>query len=598
MLILYSFFLLITNVSAEDLKRKILVFNQPNDVLSDADVHRKIEAILNYYGYFPEYISIEDKVYPSNIDDYVGFIYWNYSNISKNPLKLTKYLTKFKNKKNMIIGELPYVDNEGKSYFKETNKLLRENFGFTIGKTWSDRYDLISQEYDKNLFGFEKKVSFLTNIGFLEVQVHNKDIKTVFKETFENTVSHSAFFAPWGFFGQISKVFYNSDEEGKNRWIINPFKLIEKVYSTNYPIPDTTTKNGKRIAYLHIDGDGILSKSFNQKYTIANGLDFIKEQKLKTGVSFIAVELDKDGPLLKNSKHNVSLLNEKAKAILNLPFVEPASHTYTHPFNWREGMVAYSGNKNAKKVLYDDHIKAFQEEDKQINLEYEIDKSINYIQKLIPNKKITTLYWTGDCYPSLRDIEYVNSRNILAFNGGDSRFDSEFNSYSYVTALGLYNKKGIQIYSSNSNENTYTNDWSDNFWRFKNLITILKKTAYPKRIKPVNVYYHFYSFEKKASFNALRTIYSYIKTQDYEYIYPSEFIKIARNFYDLKIEQLNINTYKLSNIKELKEFRLEGNKKVRSDSLEHIKYDKKLDVTYFRLKNNVKEAIVEIFNKK
>ena len=592
-----SFFCITTNLNAQELKRKILVLNTPEDILPNASIHRKLEVLLNYYGYYPEYISVEDKNYPSNIDEYVGFIYWNYFNKTKNPLKLIKFLSKFKNKKNIIIGEVPYRDYENKSYLEEVNKLLIENFGFSLNDKWINSEDLIDQEYDKSLFGFEKKVSFLTNNGFSQISVNSKDIKTVFKETSKDVISHSAFFAPWGFYGQLSKVYYYNEEEGKNRWIINPFKLIEKVYNTNYPIPDTTTKNGKRIAYIHLDGDGILSKSFNQKYTIENGLDFIKEQKLKTGVSFIAMELDKDGPIHKVFKSNVKLLNDQAKQILNLPFVEPASHTYSHPFSWRKGMVAYSANKNAKKVLYSGNIKAYQEDDKQINLEYEVDKSIDYIQKLVPNKKITTFYWSGDCFPSLRDLEYIDSKNILAFNGGDSRFDSQFNSYSYLTPLGLYNKRGIQIYSSNSNENTYTEDWTANFWKFKNLITILKRSGYPKRIKPVNVYYHFYSFEKKASLNALEKIYSYIKTQDYEYIYPSEFIKIARNFYDLKIERINKNTYKLFNIKELKEFRLEGNKKVRSIMLDHIKYDKELDVTYFRLKNNTKEAIVEIFNK-
>ena len=334
--------------------------------------------------------------------------------------------------------------------------------------------------------------------------------------------------------------------------------MIERVYETNYPIPDTTTKNGKRIAYIHIDGDGILSTSFNQKYAIENGYDFIKKEGLKTGVSFVVSELDENGPTVNYgakvssvTKHNYKLLNQTAKNIFELPFVEPASHTYSHPFNWRKGIVAYSSSPNAKKALHGD-VSAFQEPDKQVNLKVEIEDSIKYLQKLIPSKKVNTVYWSGDCYPSLRDLNYIEDNNLLAFNGGDSRFDLEFNSYSYVTPLSLYSQKGTQIYSSNSNENTYTDLWSENHWRFKNIIKTFENTGYPKRIKPANTYYHFYSFEKKASLNALKKIYIYYKENDFEFIYPSEFIKIAKNFHDIKIEKKE-DTFFISNIKDLRE---------------------------------------------
>jgi len=268
-----------------------------------------------------------------------------------------------------------------------------------------------------------------------------------------------------------------------------------------------------------------------------------------------------------------------------LPFVEPATHTYSHPFNWREGIVAYSSKKNAKKAFHGS-VSAYQEPDKQVNLDLEIKGSIDYIQKLVPSKKVETVYWTGDCYPSIRDLKYIEKNGYFAFNGGDSRFDLEYNSYSYVTPLSLYSKEATQIYSSNSNENTYTELWTENYWRFRNVIKTFENTGYPKRIKPANTYYHFYSFEKKGALKALEKIYKYYKQNDFEFIYPSQFIKIAKNFHDIQIKKEE-NTFFISNIKNLREFRFEGKVSVSSKDIKKISFDKKLNVTYITLVDNI-----------
>ncbi len=598
------FLLLFSFGNANEIKRKILVVVPYGENIKINDVHTKLEAILNYYGFFCEYVRDDGVNYPKNIDEYKGFIFWNQGLVSPNPLNLANFLTKFKDKKNIIIGDIPIEDLKNNNYEKEINKILKKNFYFSSGDNWVKNPTNLKKEYDDEFFGFEKKISFIKGNEFSNIEIHSDKIKTIFKEELElnneKIISNSVFIAPWGFYGQFDKVFYKDAQINKNRWIINPFKMIEKVYTKEYPIPDTTTKNGKRIAYIHIDGDGILSKAFNSKYTIEVGYNFIKKQQLKTGVSFIVSELDKNGPILKNEytengskKHDYKLLNDFAKEIYKLPFVEPATHTYSHPFNWREGIVAYSSNKNATKAIYND-IEAYQEPDKQVNLELEIEYSLNYLRKLT-NKPINTVYWSGDCYPSKRDLQYIEKNKLLAFNGGDSRFDLEFNSYSYVTPLSLYSKEATQIYSSNSNENTYTNLWTENYWRFKNVVKTFRNTAYPKRIKPANTYYHFYSFAKKGSLNSLNKIYAYYKKNDFEFIYPSEFIKIAKNFHDIKIEQ-NKNSFLISNIKDLREFRFEGKKEVSSKDIAKVFYDKSLDVTYVRIKDKLNQATIIVNN--
>lgn len=603
-LIIIILLLIVQSINADEIKRKILVLHPKIELLGNEDVQKRLASILNYYGYFVEFTTNTLENAPEDIEEYAGFIVWDYSSKIKDPVKYVNYLAKFKNKKNMIIGDIPHIGLNGKNHLKEVNKILKDNFGFSVGNFWTDKMSLVKENYEKNLFNFEKKISFITKKDFQLINIHDEKIKTLYKETYEDNISHSVFLAPWGLYARANKIFYTSSKKGKNRWIADPFKLVEMVYNTNYPMPDTTTINGRRIAYIHIDGDGILSKSFNGKYTIQNGYDFIKEHKLKTGVSFVTAELDDKNPIFKNPIYShlkdftPELFNENAKKILNLNNVEPASHTHSHPYNWRKGMYAYATTDNdVKKVNYTKDVIAFQTKDKQIDLEKEIIYSVKYIQSLVPSKKVETLYWSGDCYPSLRDLKFTDDNGIYAFNGGDSRFDSEFESYSYVTPIGLYNKQATQIYSSNSNENTYTDEWTKDHWRFRNIITTFENTEKPKRIKPINLYYHFYAFAKKGSFVALENTYDYLKKSNLNFIYPNRFIKIAKNFHDVKIEKKSDKIFHISNIKDLREFRFEGYKKFeQNENIKAINYDLEQGVTYLTVKDNIQSIELVLTN--
>ena len=71
---------------------------------------------------------------------------------------------------------------------------------------------------------------------------------------------------------------------------------------------------------------------------------------------------------------------------------------------------------------------------------------------------------------------------------------------------------------------------------------------------------------------------------DLAFIFPSQFIKLAHNFYTIKIDKIGPKHYLISNAKELKELRFNHKIQIlKSKNIESIHYNQKLDVTYLTI---------------
>jgi hypothetical protein len=133
-------------------------------------------------------------------------------------------------------------------------------------------------------------------------------------------------------------------------------------------------------------------------------------------------------------------------------------------------------------------------------------------------------------------------------NGGDSRFDGDFPSYSNVAPLYRQVGQQFQIHSSNSNENTYTNLWSGPYGAYQTVLQTFQNTETPRRILPINVYYHFYSGERQAALLALKRVYEWAVGQREEIfpLYASRFIDVVHGFISTGIDRLDDRTWRVS----------------------------------------------------
>ena len=380
------------------------------------------------------------------------------------------------------------------------------------------------------------------------------------------------------------------------QWYINPFEFFAKAFATDQlPKPDATTISNRRIYFSHIDGDGWRNLTQIDGYRQDKKLSsevvlkeiLLKYPDLPVTVAPIAGDLDErlglDPAIIK-----------VAKAAFALQHVEIGSHTYSHPLFWQfftdyteESEQRYlwlypqlqendfvqqllsllDMGRKKKKIQMDTGVwkrelkKATQkkgengreEKVKDFVMEYrtprayhfgpfsieeEVAGSIGFIEKFAPaGKKVALYQWSGDTLPFERAIAAVSAAGVSNINGGDSRFDRQFPSISWVAPLGRRVGKAWQTYSSNSNENTYTELWTSNFFGFKHLTKTVHNTGTPRRLKPFNLYYHMYSGEKISSLNALRFNLDYARSLAITPITTSHFTRIVEGAIAAKLQR-------------------------------------------------------------
>ena len=368
------------------------------------------------------------------------------------------------------------------------------------------------------------------------------------------------------------------------RWIMNPFMFLKLalIGKERMPIPDVTTLSGRRIYFSQIDGDGWNNVSLIDGYRQAQTIsaDVVRKEAIEAypdlpvSVGAIAGDLI---PELGGSLAG----RDAARKLYALPQVEVASHTYTHPFDWkfyenysREKEIqliekAHSTNlptlERVKRAAYaalgksvpidptagyvagsSDLPRTYLKE--PFDLNREITGALAFSQSLAPpGKRAKLLQWSGNCLPFEAAIAATRAAGVRNMNGGDSRLDAEFPSVFYVPPISKPVGGQRQIYSGNSNENTYTNDWTGPYYGFSMLGDTVRNTEAPRRLKPFNLYYHMYSGERESSLAALRQNLNLARSMTLAPIPASQYAAIADDFFGVSLSRVEADAWTVQN---------------------------------------------------
>ena len=493
-----------------------------------ADVHRFVQLPLEYLGFIPVLIDVNGKLPEVSPEGgYVGIVSMDLKNKSS---RLTKWLIRAKEKglKLFFLRYLPF-------YAHDTEAL--KSFGITI----------------KNLDSVKLPRKFSVNPQFKFYEVPYTPIPldkiveakgdAILKVKVDKYLHTPFVITEWGGFA-----LENSLLNDKELWVFNPFKIFKLIFKPNFPVPDITTENGSRILTAHIDGDGFFGISeVNPSKRNAEIIrdEILKKYKIPHTVSVIEAEISQWGLHPKDSP----LLEKIAKSIFLLDNVEPASHSFSHPYVWN----LKTAHLRELKYGYNLPIKGY-----KLDFKREILGSISYINERLLNnsgKRVKLFLWTGDCNPTEEVVKLTYLAKVYNVNGGDTTINYESSFLKEISPSGINLGAYFQVYAPIQNENIYTNEWTSPYWGYVRVIQSFELTEKPLRLKPISIYYHFYSGQKQASLNALKKVYEYALSQEVIPLYLSEYAHKVLDYRQTAIIRLKDGFY-IKNDGEIKTLRI------------------------------------------
>lgn len=495
-------------------RRIIIPYNGDVQPLIYNSLHNQLATFIEYLGYIPDYWDISKKELPM-IDSslYAGIIIWNdRPNFYKS--SMIKWLIRAQGQiPELLLGLVP-----------NNNELLSGLGGQLLTQVPEGPYELRSMspmlkgEALPSMHGLDPIGMALAKDA--QALITLKAQSGSFIQASMNA-NGGIVLAPW---------LVQDLPMGDNRWIIDPIHLLTRVLKLPaIPAFDVTTVSGRRAFLLHMDGDGFpsLSRFPGQPYAGEVFKDkILKRYQLPFTFSVIEGEIGSKGLYPKQSPQ----LEAIARKIFELPYVEIATHTFSHPFFW----TALAGRRvvNAEDEEYGFNLAV--PNYPKINLKREIDGSIHYINKrLAPKgKKVVLVLWSGDALPGPKPIARANAMHVLNVNGGDTYLTSDNPSLTNISPLARPEGEFLwQIYAPITNDDVFTNQWNGPFDGFRRIIKTYEITGKPYRLKPFDIYLHTYIATNPAGLKGVDQAVRYIQSKPNTPIHLSRYAAMAKDFY-------------------------------------------------------------------
>lgn len=565
LIIAFLFGIMPFDASATEVKRKVLVLFDSSTGQTVRENHfvEGFAMPLNYLGFLYEIHDINGFSYPEGPDmDRFGAVITVFSEDSMaEPERYLSWLVKQQDsgKKVVITGSLgAYRNRDGQQVSEELIKRVYSGLGFSwLGNATNDRMKLNYAEVDKKWMNFERKLPIFPP-AYAHIVPENEAVNTwvgVERKGITDSTGAVVATGPGGGLAMTGFIRWQDPVNYLKQWYINPFEFLRQSLGVEgVPSLTPTTLNGLRVAFAHIDGDGFAGYTEIDKNK--NCGEIVMERifaryDFPNSASVIAGEINPD---VRGSLDNVEL----ARELFEMENIETSSHSYTHPYAWNAKL------RESKEYAEDFVVGQYEKPGYEFDAHYEIVGSCDYISEDLapPEKPCKVLFWSGMCDPTQEQVAIADKAGILNLNGGDSVMDARRDSYFGVSPLYRELGKYSQIYTGQANENILTNLWTGPFFGFRNIIETMERTGSPRRIMPIDIYYHFYSGEKFASLKALEDVYEWVLSQDCAKIYASAYIKMVRGYLTGRVEKINAERFTVSNYGNCLSLRLDGKDRI------------------------------------
>ncbi|MBI3877719.1 MAG: endo alpha-1,4 polygalactosaminidase [Verrucomicrobia bacterium] len=373
-------------------------------------------------------------------------------------------------------------------------------------------------------------------------------------------VFNAVFTAPWGGAALDPHIFFRRPDLDEH-WLMDPFAFFTVALQTPaWPAPDTTTRDGVRLFFSYIDGDGF--RHFSAVEAGRRSTEVVLERVIKRypfPFTCSVIESEIRARIEDQKPGEEAELTRLARAVFALPKVEAASHSYSHPFYWAPG------DKTA--VLYERiNLKLRPPFEVNVpNVEQEVRGSVKFIEEklLPPGKRVRVFLWPGNCRPPLEALRITRELGIENMNGGDTIISRQHPSVTRVAPRGVPWGGELQIFAANENENLYQGRWQSGmdpdlpfYGGFLHAQDGFERMETPRRLKPVNIYFHWYSGDRPAAFNALTRLFDWASQRELHSLTASDFARLVRDARATRLTSDGENRWTIWNNGDLRTFRL------------------------------------------
>lgn len=489
------------------LSRHVLVIHDlPASRMDQTAAHRRLGIVLERMGLVPHYRSSHDPVSDEPADDrYLGVILWWESN--GNHRETCRWLSEVREQglpvvsMGLLTGEAP------------CRQLLGAD-GFAIPEaplTFSDLAPTVTRFEGTRLPAAPASLLPTVSSGNPWLTATDRS-----GEPFHPVYTYE------GGGVALAPFLFEPGPDDEAYWLFDPFAFLsEALGHDTIPAIDSTTESGRRILTAHIDGDGLVSRGEFPGSPLSGTViaeNILQRFDIPHTVSVIEAETSPQGLYPR--------VSEEAEAVSRRMFgmdnVEVASHSYSHPFFWQaiEGGPA----PRLENTLYGYFMDI---PDYQASLDREIAGSVEYInQTLAPDDKPVSIFlWTGDARPGANALRQVREAGLVNVNGGDTHPLPYASEVAGTWPDGRPVGDELQVYAPVMNENVYTGEWTGPFYGFRYVIDTFEILEKRGRLKPLGIYYHFYSGTKPEALNALEEIYQYALAQPVTPLFLSDYAR-------------------------------------------------------------------------
>lgn len=551
-------------------RRTVLGLYDSTEKMNDYQnpIQERAAFVLNHLGLNIIYYDINEGLPPEDLlHDVRGIITWFADGKMKDPVSYCRWLAKQREAGRRVVIMDALGASEDFSGRRTELKDMNMAFG-AIGLRYVGNFsknqltiEILKKtparvEFERRLDGDE-----LTYEQWINTDPRNKVYLTLAERKKPGSESAVVVTGPRGGFVGPGYATYMSPHTYKMQWRIDPFAFFEEGLGlTGLPRPDVTTLNGRRMLFIHIDGDGFANASSVKDQTLGYGLSrtcaeiirdrFLKRYAWPTTVSVIEHEI-------RPKEKGETKLEEMARTVFDLPNVEAGSHSFSHPLDWEKQLVSFPiENYSTKVSTTSDAISlethyphaAHVSQPAVAFLNRELTQSIQYISTLLPSyKRVRLFQWSGNCRPTESALSLLRQLNVRNINGGDSRLDTRNPSYTRIGSL--YERRGneIQIHTGNANDNIYLLESEGGQTAYKQVIQTFEQSenptlipaAKPRRVLPINIYYHFFSAQNSSFLSALQDVYDAADRQKEKLapVYTSEYVEMVHGFLSMRLER-------------------------------------------------------------